>query len=112
MKFPWRKILNIGVAIGTVAGGPAALIAGAVLSGVQTVEDNLPELKGGDKAQAADNIVRGIVSAIEQGANKDLLNDAEVMRAVAELRDAAVALRNAEAHLKAAVDAARAAKAA
>lgn len=112
MGFPWRKLLNIGVAVGTIAGGPAALIVGAIASGVQTVEENLPGLKGGDKAIAVDNIVAGVLKAAEAGANKDLLNDAEVMAATAEVRDAIVALRNAEAHLHAAIDHAKAAKAA
>lgn len=112
MNFPWRKILNIGVAAATIAGGPAALIAGAIASGVHTVEDNLPELKGGDKAAAVDNIVAGILKAAEAGVSKDLLNDSEVMAATHEVRDAIVALRNAEAHLHAAIDHAKAAKAA
>jgi len=66
-----------------------------VLSCVQAVEGFLTGSKRGEeKENAAVGMVHAILQTIEAGVDKDLLNDADVNRAVRECMQAFVALEN------------------
>jgi len=66
-----------------------------ILSCVQAVEGFLTGPKRGEeKENAAVGMVHAILQTIEVGLDRDLLNDADVNRAVREIMQALVALEN------------------
>lgn len=66
-----------------------------VLSCVQAVESFLTGPKRGEeKENAAVGMVHAILQTVEAGIDRDLLNDADVNRAVREIMQAIVALEN------------------
>jgi hypothetical protein len=66
-----------------------------VLSCVQAVEGFLTGPKRGEeKENAAVGMVHAILQTVEAGIDRDLLNDADVNRAVREIMQAIVALEN------------------
>ena|SRR5689334_21409361 len=98
MGFSWRKLglgLKKGLEIASALGVPVPGL-NAIVAGIHVVEDQLPNLKGGDKKAAAKEIAFGLIAASEAELG-DLLNDAKVLEAVDAFIDAYVAAINAEA---------------
>ena len=84
MKIDWRAVSHIG-----------ATIVGAVVPGVQVVEQiawQFGSLKGAQKPDAVVEMVKQALAAAEGLTSKDLANDLDVEQATRAVIDAVVAL--------------------
>ncbi|MGB2711176.1 MAG: hypothetical protein WBC33_06630 [Conexibacter sp.] len=78
-----------------------------ILHAVDAVELLAGARRGREKQDAAVDVTRAMLAAAEAGADRDLLDDADVEQATRGLVDAVVALQNVLAKKRAAVVAAR-----
>lgn len=74
-----------------------------VVGAVKAVEEFVTAVKGRPKEDAAVGMVHAVLQAVEAGADRDMLNDEAVNRAVREVMQAIVKLQNTVAALRAAV---------
>lgn len=101
MGFPWRKLKLVGVAVGS-------MFVPGLAAAIESVEENLKDIKGPDKKKAALAMISTIVETAEGAAGKDLVNDPSVLGAASTYVDMFVAAKNAEAALRSAIAASKA----
>lgn len=101
MGFPWKKLKLVGVAVGS-------MFVPGLAAAVESVEENLSDLKGPDKKAAALAMAQTIIETAEGAAGKDLVNDPAVLGAAGAYVDAVVSVKNAEAALRSAIAASKA----
>lgn len=86
MGFSWKHVANIGLSVlGTIVPGVAA---------VEQIARGLPTLRGKAKQDAVVELVKAAVTASEQAAGRELLDDPDVEAATRGVVDAVVALNN------------------
>ena len=105
MGFPWRKIFSIAGNIAPMIipfGGVAGRVARAVSESVITVESVIDS--GEDKHEQARIIIGRSLDIAEEAIGKDVLDDDLVSDAVDKTIEVEVAVKNAYAALKVAVE--------
>ncbi len=86
----------MGISFGAL-GGLALKIAGVIVPAVRAIEAiaaAIATLRGQGKQDAAVDLVKGMIEALELGAGRDVLDDAEVEAALRAAIDAIVHLQN------------------
>ncbi len=104
MGVSWKKIFGFGKVAASI------FLPAIVTQSIEAIEEAAGGLKGPQKKDAVIAMATAAVKGIEGAIDKDVVNDPKVIEATSKFIDSYVAARNAEALLREAISAAKAAK--